>query len=61
LFLGSCVYYCYENSSFGNAGNCCMFVVINYIQKNSFDVGTVKNKSLLSVRTARKLCQVCWN
>jgi capsule polysaccharide export protein KpsE/RkpR len=39
----------------------CMFVAIKYIHKNSFDVETVKNKRLLSVRTARKLCQVCWN
>jgi hypothetical protein len=40
---------------------CRMFVAIKYIQKNSFDVGTVKNKRLLSVRTARKLCEVCFN
>jgi capsule polysaccharide export protein KpsE/RkpR len=35
---------------------CCMFVAIKYIQKNSFDVGPVKNKRLLSVRTMKKLC-----
>jgi len=40
---------------------CCMLVAIQYIQKNSSDEGTVKNKRLLSVRTARKLCQVCCN